>query len=294
MLLDLSHQKPNNNYSLPNNLILRSKPINFYSRNLALNLPVRQKLEFDKFQNMTLKSIRTVDGTLFNKTYKTKEEEEERVGLFKETIVSINKHNADDCSHYIQGINEMSDMEDCGSCWCFASASVLESHLMKVQISEDKFDPSNQLILSQQNLLDCTRSYGTDGCNGGSSRDVFEFLKSVKEINTYSTYPYTGIPGDCKFHQESPIFVDIKEVNHITTGADDELAYAIYTHGPVTVSFHITHGFKDYKYGIFEDPLCDPNSVSHYLTAVGYTPDCTTSSIRDIRIVENSSTNPID
>ncbi|XP_054164582.1 procathepsin L-like [Oppia nitens] len=160
---------------------------------------------------------------------------------------------------------------NCGCCWSFASASVLESHLMKVQIYEGNFDPNNQLYLSQQNLIDCSREYGTEGCDGGSSKDAFEYVQSANQLNTYNAYPYTGIPNNCYFNRG--IDVEIREVNRITTGADDELVSAIYKHGPVTVSFDANINFMNYRSGIYEEPLCDPENISHYMVAVGYTPE---------------------
>ncbi|XP_054165169.1 crustapain-like [Oppia nitens] len=351
LVLDLSNQ---------------SEPIKSYPNlKQPLSLPEREKIKFDNFEEKKL-YMKTIIGNTekpkknknsvidfdltkidlknvtqivsfyndytkhFNKKYETKHEVEERMNIFKETIVSINEHNSDDCSHYTQGINELSDMTwpeivkqkfglnkenvtkkikvpqitlysatetpatkipvewdwrkygivtppkkqlTCGSCWSFSSVSVLETYLMKIQISEGKFDPKNQLTLSEQNLLDCSASFGTKGCDGGSTRMAFNYLKESKGLNTDKEYPYINkVSSSCQLNKEKLVNIEVKESQSIDS--EDELVSTIYNHGPVTVSIHATKKkFYNYKSGIFEDPLCNPQGVNHYMTAVGYTAD---------------------
>ncbi|XP_054165167.1 uncharacterized protein LOC128962791 [Oppia nitens] len=165
------------------------------------------------------------------------------------------------------------NQESCGSCWSFVSAAALESHLMKVQIAEGKFDPKNQLTLSEQNLIDCSGSFGTHGCDGGNFRNAFEYVKETKGLNTINDYPYIGKLDSCHYNKEKRVDIDIKEIKRITTGSDQELVSAIYTHGPVTVGFHQTNKFLNYSSGIFDDTSCNAESISRSLLAVGYTPD---------------------
>lgn len=44
---------------------------------------------------------------------------------------------------------------------------LLSGHNMKKQIAEGKFDPQNQIMISEQNLIDCSSDFGTIGCDGG-------------------------------------------------------------------------------------------------------------------------------
>lgn len=45
--------------------------------------------------------------------------------------------------------------------------------------------------------MDCSKSYGPDGCNGGWEYDAFRYVKD-NGISTLSTYPYHGVVSACK------------------------------------------------------------------------------------------------
>ncbi|XP_054164586.1 cathepsin L-like [Oppia nitens] len=163
--------------------------------------------------------------------------------------------------------------DTCGSCWSFASASVLESHRMKAQIAEGKFDPKKQLEISEQNLIDCFRDFVPNGCDGGNTLWAFKYVENVKGLNNVKDYPYVNKQENCKYNKEKRIDLDIKDVIRTESGDDEELVAAIYTHGPVTVGIHATPIFHKYKNGIYSDVECDVRELNHALVAVGYHPD---------------------
>lgn len=70
----------------------------------------------------------------------------------------------------------------CGSCWAFASIATLESaYLIKGKTKDRNFD------LSEQQLVSCAK---TDGCNGGTSVDAFNFILSNNGVTDEKTLPY--------------------------------------------------------------------------------------------------------
>merc|ERR1712151_916026 len=81
------------------------------------------------------------------------------------------------------------DQGQCGSCWAFSTTGSLEgaSEIASGQLKS----------MSEQQLVDCSGSYGNQGCNGGLMDDGFKFAEA-NAIATESSYPYTARDGSCK------------------------------------------------------------------------------------------------
>ena len=45
---------------------------------------------------------------------------------------------------------------------------------------------------SEQELVDCSDSYGNQGCNGGDVRLYLKYVQDKKGIATALTYPFVG------------------------------------------------------------------------------------------------------
>ncbi|XP_072338895.1 cathepsin L2-like isoform X1 [Scyliorhinus torazame] len=158
-------------------------------------------------------------------------------------------------------VTRVKDQGQCGSCWAFSTTGVLEGQV---------FNKTGKLIsLSEQYLMDCTQVVGNRGCNGGYKVQALLFIKE-NGINSEQSYPYTAKNGDCKSNKNY-IVASCKGVRMIPKNSETDLAAAVATVGPISVSIDAEHrSFMLYKSGIFYEPHCSSVNLDHEVLAVGY------------------------
>jgi KDEL-tailed cysteine endopeptidase len=124
----------------------------------------------------------------------------------------------------------------------------------------------NLLSFSEQQLVDCSASYGNQGCNGGLMDDAF-FYVIDNGITLESKYPYKGVGGKCSYTAADEAF-RISNCVDVTLDKEAALLAAI-NQQPVSVAIEANHlSFQLYKSGVYSGNC--GTKLDHGVLAVGF------------------------
>ncbi|XP_020348182.1 cathepsin L1 [Oncorhynchus kisutch] len=159
-------------------------------------------------------------------------------------------------------VTEVKDQGYCGSCWAFSTTGAIEGQMFK---------RTGQLVsLSEQNLVDCSKPYGTYGCSGAWMANAYNYVVQ-NGLQSTDTYPYTSVDTQPCFYDSIQSVASITDYRFIPSGDEQALADAVATIGPITIAVDADHpSFMFYSSGIYEEPSCNPNNLSHAVLLVGY------------------------
>ena len=121
------------------------------------------------------------------------------------------------------------------------------------------------------------RPHAAQGNIGGEPHDgILQIVSNNGEINTDSQYPYvsgkTGKLSKCS-PRPNPVQTGITGYANITSGDEDALAQATYSHASISVGIDASSfGFQLYAGGVYNDDKCKnaPDKLDHGVTVVGY------------------------
>jgi len=174
-------------------------------------------------------------------------------------------------------VNPVQDQGQCGSCYAFSAVASAET-AWKIKNSAKPLPK-----LSEQQVVDCSRSFGNEGCNGGLEQDVFKYIISAKGLAANSKYPYTGRDGTCRASSNTPL-ATITSYKDITKNNEAAMMTAVQL-GVVSIAIDASHAFQFYTRGILDSTSCGVN-LDHAVNVVGYGTDSATG--KDYWIVRNS------
>jgi len=150
----------------------------------------------------------------------------------------------------------------CGSCWSFSTTGSTEGC---------HFISGNSLVgLSEQNLMDCSYSYGNQGCNGGLMTSAMNYIIKNGGIDTESSYPYTAQDGPSCQYSVGNRGATLKSYTNVQSGSEADLQQKVNS-GPTSVAIDASHSsFQLYSSGVYYEPACSSSALDHGVLAVGW------------------------
>jgi C1A family cysteine protease len=138
-------------------------------------------------------------------------------------------------------VNPVKNQGQCGSCWAFSAVGALESAWA---IKTGKL-----YSLSEQQLVDCSGSYGDQGCNGGLMSNAFQYAEK-NAMCSEDSYPYTAQDGTCK--KSCKGLVKVQSYVDLPVGDENALQAAVVKNA-VSIAIEADQpGFQFYSGGVFD------------------------------------------
>lgn len=93
---------------------------------------------------------------------------------------------------YEQGaVTQVRDQKNCACCYSIAATGALESQIYRKTRRLTK--------LSDQQIIDCSGSYGNNGCSTGNSGNVYDYIRDIG-ITGGGNYTFKAKEGQCKYN----------------------------------------------------------------------------------------------
>jgi len=165
-------------------------------------------------------------------------------------------------------ITDIRDQDDCNSSYAHAAIASMECALTKTGITVN---------LSSQQIIDCSQSYGNEGCKDGDLKFAFEYSSKNKVIPE-SDYLAAVSCGSCK--------VDGSQMGFTFSYLESEDLMLMALHfGVISTSIWVNDDFLSYSGGIINTPCDGSETEIQHIAIIGYG---TSEDGEDFWIVKNS------
>ncbi|CAE7239773.1 RD21B [Symbiodinium natans] len=158
-------------------------------------------------------------------------------------------------------VTPVKNQQQCGSCWAFSATGSLEGAWA--------IATGSLISLSEQQLVDCSGSFGNEGCDGGEMDDAFEYDEQTA-LCTEQSYPYTAEDGSCQASSCSVGIPAHSVTSFVDVPTDNEEALMdAVAQQPVSVAIEADkRAFQNYKSGVLSK-ICG-TKLDHGVLVVGY------------------------
>lgn len=147
----------------------------------------------------------------------------------------------------------------CGSCWAFSATGAVEGAW--------KLTNGTLVALSEQELIDCTKGFGNQGCEGGEMDYAFKYM--IKNgITSETIYPYTAKNGKCKVTLASESVAEIRNFTDVLANNTVALQTAV-SQQPISVAVEADQAAWQYYKGGIVSNNCGTD-LDHGVLIVGY------------------------
>lgn len=157
-------------------------------------------------------------------------------------------------------VNSVKNQAQCGSCWAFSAIGALEGAW---EIATGKL-----VSLSEQQLVDCAKSFGNNGCGGGLMDNAFKYAEQAG-MCTEDSYPYQGKNNICMSNCTVGIpSGDVTGFKDVESQSENALMEAV-AQQPVSIAIEADKQvFQLYKSGVL-NATCG-TQLDHGVLLVGY------------------------